>query len=223
VRRRAEGGLEYLGRIDQQVKIRGFRIEPGEVESVLREHPRVRECVVVPREDAPGDLRLVAYVVADGHVTERELRTHAREHLPEYMVPAAFVRIGSLPLTRHGKVDSGALPAPEKGSGPDEAFVAPVTAGEEMVAGIWAELLGVERVGVEDGFFDLGGNSVLLVRLQARLSAALGRDLSVIDLFRHTTVRSQADLLAGERSAHPGADVREWAAARRRRRMGAAG
>nr|ASV46716.1 non-ribosomal peptide synthetase [uncultured bacterium] len=158
VRWRTSGELEFLGRIDQQVKLRGFRIEPGEIEAVLRSHPEVRDATVLVRDDVPGGRQLVAYTAAraTGPADAAELRGWLRERLPEYMVPAAFVAVDSIPLTPNGKVDRRALPAPEQG-GPAEAYVAPRTAAEEQVAAIWAEVLGVQRVGVLDNFFEHGG------------------------------------------------------------------
>ena len=159
-RRRPDGDLEYLGRVDQQVKLRGFRIEPGEVEAALREHPGVSEAVVTAREDSPGGRYLVAYVLpAQGPgpgVTK--LRRFLQERLPDYLVPSAFVAVAALPRTPSGKVDRRALPAP----GPERpalegAYVAPRTPAEQVLADIWAQVLRLERVGVEDNFFTLGG------------------------------------------------------------------
>ncbi|HEU0080160.1 MAG TPA: amino acid adenylation domain-containing protein, partial [Longimicrobiaceae bacterium] len=149
--------LEYLGRLDAMVKVRGYRIEPGEVETVLRRHPAVRDCVVLAREDAPGERRLAAYVV--GGADADALRAHLRQSLPDYMVPAAFVPLEALPLTPNGKLDRKALPAPEPAA--EERYVAPRTPVEEVLAGIWAEVLRLERVGVNDDFFRSGGQSLL--------------------------------------------------------------
>ncbi|MBV9109781.1 MAG: amino acid adenylation domain-containing protein, partial [Gemmatimonadetes bacterium] len=156
--------LEYLGRIDHQVKVRGFRIEPGEIEAVLRAHPAVRDAVVLPRGEG-DETRLVAWIVyGDGAAGDAAaLREHAGSRLPDYMVPAAFVALDALPLTRNGKVDRAALPDPASGAAGD-AYVAPRTPTEEVLAGIWAALLGMERVGAEDGFFALGGHSLLATR-----------------------------------------------------------
>nr|ASV46671.1 hypothetical protein [uncultured bacterium] len=175
------GELEFLGRVDQQVKIRGFRIEPGEVESVLRAHPEVRDAAVLVRDDTPGGPQLVAYTV--GAADMSVLRAWLRERLPEYMVPAAFVAVDSIPLTPNGKTDRRALPAPER-AGPGEAYVAPRTAAEEQVAAIWAEVLGMERVGVYDNFFEHGGHSLRATQVVSRVRAAFGvDDLSLRHLF----------------------------------------
>jgi amino acid adenylation domain-containing protein len=182
---RADGTLEFLGRLDGQVKVRGFRIEPGEIEAVLRQHESVAECVVVARENAPGETRLVAYVV--GAVEAEELRGHVRESLPEYMVPAAFVVLERLPLTPNGKLDRKALPAPEHAADTDR-YVAPRTPMEEVLAGIWAEVLRLERVGVEESFFDLGGHSLLVTRVVSRVRELLGVELPLRALFEGPTV-----------------------------------
>ncbi|MFH9550555.1 amino acid adenylation domain-containing protein [Streptomyces sp. NPDC017435] len=207
-RRLADGSLEFVGRADDQVKIRGFRIELGEIEAVLGAHPGLREAVVVVREDAPGDKRLVGYVVAvrAGEVPGLgELRAHLSASLPEYMVPAAFVPLDGLPLTTNGKLDKRALPAPEGAAlGSDRAYVAPRTAVEEQIAGIWRDALGVERVGVEDGFFDLGGDSIRALVVVGALRAA-GHDLAVRDVLAARTVAALAELATGRPA--PAADA----------------
>ena len=195
VRRRTDGALEYLGRTDHQVKVRGFRIEPGEIEAALRRARGVGECAVVAREDAPGDRRLVAYVV--GEAKAEALRDHLRQSLPEYMVPAAFVFLDALPMTPNGKLDRKALPAPEPASA-EETYVAPRRPLEAALAEIWAEVLGCARVGVKENFFDLGGHSLLLVKVQARLREVLDRKIPVVDLFRFPTVAALAEHLGGE-------------------------
>jgi amino acid adenylation domain-containing protein len=189
VRWMADGTLEYLGRLDEQVKIRGFRIELGEIEVRLAEHPRVREAVVLAREDVPGDRRLVAYVV--GEVDADALRAHLRQGLPEYMVPGAFVVLDRLPLTANGKVDRKALPAPDLAPAEDR-YVAPRTPAEEGLAGIWAEVLGLERVGVEESFFDLGGHSLLATRVLSRVREVFGVELPLRVLFEAPTVAELA-------------------------------
>lgn len=158
-----DGNIQLIGRTDLQVKIRGFRVELGEVETVVRQHPLVREAVVMAREDELHDKRLVAYVIAEPDVAApvNELRGFLREKLPQYMIPSAFVFLPTLPRTASGKVDVQALPKPDQTNpGPEAAFVAPRTPTEMMLAGMWAQVLGVDRVSVYDNFFDLGGHSL---------------------------------------------------------------
>ncbi|MFL5385473.1 MAG: amino acid adenylation domain-containing protein [Longimicrobiaceae bacterium] len=201
-RYRADGGIECLGRLDEQVKIRGFRIEPGEVEAALLRLPGVRGARVLAREAPTGERRLVAYLAADEPEAVRApaLRAHLRARLPEHMVPGAFVVLAALPLTPGGKVDRGALPAPRWE--PGEAYVPPRTPAEEILAGIWAEVLGVERVGVHDSFFELGGHSLLATRVLSRVRRAFGAEVPLRALFEHPTVaglgeRVQAALASG--------------------------
>ncbi|MBW8879773.1 MAG: hypothetical protein JF614_32995, partial [Acidobacteria bacterium] len=186
-----------LGRIDHQVKLRGFRIELGEIEAQLRSHGLVREAVVLAREDRPGDKRLVAYVVGrEGLALDTgRLREHVASKLPEYMVPSAFVVLDWLPLTPSGKVDRRALPAPELGERGE--YVAPRTELERRLCEIWEELLGVERVGIEDNFFDLGGHSLLATQLVSRVRAALGVEVPLRELFEHPTIARFCERLPG--------------------------
>jgi amino acid adenylation domain-containing protein len=205
VRWSADGVVEYLGRLDQQVKIRGFRIEPGEVEAVLRLHPAVADCAVVVREDVPGGRRLAAYVV--GEVAMDDVRAHLRARLPEHMVPAAFVSLDALPLTANGKVDRRALPAPERAGDAGE-YAPPRTPVEEVLAAVWAELLGVDRVGRDDGFFALGGHSLLAMRAVSRIREALGVELPLRALFEAPTVAELAQRLErAEDAAGPSAPL----------------
>jgi amino acid adenylation domain-containing protein len=185
----AEGKLEFVGRVDEQVKVRGFRIEPGEIEAVLCAHEGVSEARVIVREDEPGEQRLVAYVV--GEADADAMREHLRRSLPEYMVPAAFVALEQLPLTPNGKLDVRALPAPELGAA-EERYVAPRTPVEEVLAEIWAGVLGVERVGAHDDFFELGGHSLLIMRLLAEIQAVFGLSLSIRTVFAMPTLESMA-------------------------------
>ncbi|HEY0016587.1 MAG TPA: non-ribosomal peptide synthetase, partial [Longimicrobium sp.] len=190
VRWRPEGVLEYLGRLDGQVKIRGFRIEAGEIEAVLRRHESVADCVVVAREDVPGEKRLVAYVVGD--VEAGALREHLRRELPEYMVPAAFVPLERLPLTPNGKLDRKTLPAPEGDAYARRSYEAPLGEVEAALAEIWAEVLGVGPVGRLDHFFELGGHSLLAARAVSRLRREHGMDLPLSAFFDHPTLEALA-------------------------------
>ncbi|MFL5382773.1 MAG: non-ribosomal peptide synthetase, partial [Longimicrobiaceae bacterium] len=218
------GVLEYLGRLDAQVKVRGFRIEPGEIEAVLRRHPAVVECAVVARAAGAGDTRLVAYVV--GAAEADALRAHVGRTLPDYMVPGAFVPLDALPLTPNGKLDRKALPAPEGSSYATRVYEAPRTEAERKVAAAWAEVLGVESVGAHDRFFDLGGHSLLLVRVQARLREAFGQPVPITHLFRYLTVSALAaalDAPAPEPAAAPADDARVRSGRHRLRARGRAG
>ena len=202
---RAGGDLEYLGRSDQQVKVRGFRIEPGEIEAAVATHPAVSDVAVVLREDAPGERRLVAYVVAAPGAqpaAAAALREHAARRLPDYMVPAAFVLLDRLPLTVNGKLDRAALPAPSRQRS-DTPFRPPSSALEASVAQVWAAVLGVERVGADDNFFDLGGHSLLLLQVQGELREVLGQEVPVVELFQNPTVRSLALALGGQAAPAP--------------------
>jgi amino acid adenylation domain-containing protein len=190
-----DGNVEFLGRNDDQVKLRGFRIELGEIEAVLRQHPAVQEAVVIAREDTPGEKRLVAYVVADQQPGpgSSDLRRFLQAKLPDYMVPAAFVRLDALPLTPNGKVDRRALPAPE-GLRPEleAAYVAPTTEVERSIAAVWREVLGIDQVGIHDNFFNLGGHSLMALQVLSRLRRALRVELSVRVLFEAPTVAGLA-------------------------------
>ena len=207
-----DGNIEFLGRIDHQVKVRGFRIELGEIEAVLGEHSKVFQSVVLAREEAFGDKRLVAYVVARDRAaaTANELRAYLKEKLPEYMVPSAFVFLDSLPFTPNGKLDRNALPAPDQNSSETaEAYVAPHTPVEEMIADIWAEVLKLEKIGIYDNFFDLGGHSLLATQVMSRLRAGLPMDLSLRVLFEAPTVAELASRV--EQSISEAGELEEFA------------
>ncbi|WP_420130151.1 amino acid adenylation domain-containing protein, partial [Longimicrobium sp.] len=199
VRWNAEGNLEYLGRFDHQVKIRGFRVELGEIESALRGYPGVRDCVVVAREDVPGEKRLAAYLVG-GDGDAEALRAHLRRTLPEHFVPAAFVTLDEMPLTPNGKLDRKALPAPDL-SAAREAYEAPRTPAEEVLAGIWAQALGLERVGITDNVFALGAESLVATRAASAIRQAFGVELSVRTMFEARTVAEQAERVEAARHA----------------------
>jgi amino acid adenylation domain-containing protein len=209
-RYRPDGRLEYLGRSDQQVKVRGFRVEPGEVEAVLRSHPGVRTAVVLPRQDLPGGVALVAYLAtAPGAVAARELRALAAARLPEYMLPAAYMFLESMPQTAHGKLDRralAALPLAAMERGERGGDGAPRTPAEELVAGIFADLLGAERVGSAADFFALGGHSVLAIQLASRVRAVFAVELPVRVIFEAPTVAALAAWIEERRDGGSGAE-----------------
>ena len=190
----ADGQLRYLGRSDEQVKIRGYRIELGEVQAALSALDGVEQAAVIAREDRPGDKRLVGYVT--GTADPAAVRTALAERLPSYMVPAAVVGLEALPLTVNGKLDKRALPAPEYQDG--DHYRAPASAVEEILAGIYAQVLGVERVGADDSFFDLGGNSLSAMRLIAAINSGLDAGLSVRTVFEAPTVAQLAPRIGGD-------------------------
>ena len=200
-----DGNIDFLGRIDFQVKIRGFRIELNEIESILIQHPEIREVVVIAREDHPGNKQLVAYVVpeyslSDDHsLTVIILRTFLKEKVPEYMIPAAIVILDNIPLNSNGKVDRKSLPAPDgeilRG---DQAFVAPSNSIETLIADVWSQVLGLERVGINDNFFDIGGNSLLVIQVHTKLQEILGQDISIVNLFRYPTINVLTQFLNQE-------------------------
>jgi acyl-coenzyme A synthetase/AMP-(fatty) acid ligase/acyl carrier protein len=191
-----DSNLEFLGRLDSQVKLRGFRIELGEIEVVLRQHPAVREAVVVVREDEPGDTRLVAYLVAsrEDEPASGAVRNFLVGQLPGYMIPSAIVWLKALPLTPSGKLDRKALPILDRAQlGAGEAFVPPRSPLEQTLAGIWAEVLRVERIGVHDNFFELGGHSLLAMQVISRVRTAFQVDLPLPSFFAAPTVAGLAD------------------------------
>ncbi|MFP2930484.1 amino acid adenylation domain-containing protein, partial [Pyxidicoccus sp. 3LG] len=200
---RNDGVLEFLGRADAQVKVRGYRIELAEIEAALLSHPAVREAVVLAREDRPGDKRLVGYVVASSEdATSADLRSYLAQRLPEYMVPSAIVLLAALPLTSNAKVDRKALPAPESLQSDSAAdFVAPRTSTEELLAALFAQVLGLAHVSVSSSFFDLGGHSLLATQLVSRIRAAFQVDLPLRELFEAPTVDALARRLDSAVSA----------------------
>jgi amino acid adenylation domain-containing protein len=194
-----DGTIAFGGRRDFQVKIRGFRIELGEIEVALGAHPAMRECTVIVREDSPGEKRLVAYVVPtspEAAPAPTELRAFLKESLPDYMIPTVFVTLAALPLTANGKVDRAALPAPtEGGAAPGSTTVAPRDELEAQIVTIWRRVLNISRVGITDSFFDLGGHSMLAVRMASELKKVLGRTIPLMSLFEAQTIEQIADLL----------------------------
>jgi amino acid adenylation domain-containing protein len=204
VRRLPDGNLEFLGRADQQVKIRGLRIELGEIESQLRAHALVRDAVVLVREDMPGDKRLSAYVTATDAVsppTIDALRAHLTTRIPEYMVPSSWVVLDALPLTPNGKVDRKALPAPDLASAA-AAYVPPRNALEEQLCAVFAEVLRLPQVGVDDDFFALGGHSLMVMQLLNRIRLAIGIEMSVRTVFECPTVALLARGAGSSESTH---------------------
>ncbi|MGW0927659.1 non-ribosomal peptide synthase/polyketide synthase [Streptomyces sp. NPDC002644] len=203
-RRLSDGTLEFLGRADDQVKIRGFRVEPGEAEAALAAHPGVADAAVVAREDGAGAKRLVAYVVGEAGEVPDGLLESARRTLPDYLVPSVVVPLAALPLSANGKVDRAALPAPaDAARRPDRARLAPRTEAERRTVEVFAQVLGGERPGAEDDFFLLGGDSILSIRLAARLAEEFGTDVSPRAVFDHPTPAALAALLTGPGTAAP--------------------
>ncbi|MCW2609183.1 MAG: amino acid adenylation protein, partial [Cryptosporangiaceae bacterium] len=198
-----DGAIEFVGRADQQVKLRGFRIEPGEIQAVVATHPDVAQVAVIVREDRPGDKRLVAYLVAHREIETSALRRHVAAALPDYMVPSAFVTLPELPLNSNGKVDQKALPVPVAST--DTRGREPRTPVEELLCALFADVLGVAQVSIDDNFFDLGGHSLLATRLVGRVRTTLDADLAIRDLFEAPTVATVAARLGteAERGARP--------------------
>jgi acyl carrier protein len=194
-RERADGQISFLGRTDDQIKIRGYRIEPSEISAALDRHPEVRASLIMAREDTPGDKRLVGYVVLNeaADLTHRGLRDYLRSFLPEYMLPAAFVRVTDFPLTSHGKIDRTALPVPSaENTVDDEISDGPRSTIEQRIADILGELLNLDEIGVDDNFFLLGGHSLLGAQLMARLREGFGVEIGLRSLFQAPTVSALA-------------------------------
>jgi hypothetical protein len=204
VRWRADGMLAFVGRADSQLKVRGYRIEPGEIEAVLQQHPQVAEAAVALRSAPGGEPRLVAYVVGVAGAAGLEqaaLRGWLLQQLPAYMVPAVVVVLPALPRTPAGKLDRAKLPAPEaEADAVAPPHVPPTSSLELLIAGVWQDVLGVTQVGLHDNFFDLGGHSLLLLRVQYRLQELLARPITMIDLFRYPTIHSLAATLGQQQA-----------------------
>jgi hypothetical protein len=196
-RYKADGRLEYLGRLDYQLKLRGYRIELGEIEAVLSAYEKVSEAVVIAREENE-EKQLVAYVVGEAETTE--LKRYLQQRLPEYMIPPVWMKLDALPLTTNGKVDRRALPTPgaTTRSEPEDTYVAPRTPIELELTSIWREVLRIDRVGIHGNFFDLGGHSLLMVQLQHKIRMSLNRNVSIVELFKYPTIRALAAHLEGE-------------------------
>jgi amino acid adenylation domain-containing protein len=199
-----DGTIEYLGRIDHQVKIRGFRLELGEIEAVLSQHPIVREVIVMARGETYEDKQLVAYLVGERSLTTNELRNYLKEFLPEYAIPSLFVWLDSLPLLANGKVNRRALPMPDKLRPTlTETYQAPNSEIERAIANIWQEVLNLEKIGIHDNFFDLGGHSLLIVRVTHQLNTVLNQNLSVVEMFQNPTIDSLARYLTQKTELKP--------------------
>ena len=206
-----DGNIEYLGRIDFQVKIRGNRVELGEIEAAILKDPSVKDCVVLAREDSPGEQRLVAYIIEnDGQFSLSAMRRKLAAELPDYMIPAVFVPVPFFPLSPSGKIDRLALPIPDR-KRPELAskYIATRSETERLIAGAWKDLLPVDKVGLDDNFFDLGGHSLLLIRLATILGMIFHQDISVMRLFEHPTVREQADFIRGMKNGIQISDTRQ--------------
>ncbi|MEH1943850.1 MAG: amino acid adenylation domain-containing protein [Nostoc sp.] len=198
-----DGSVEILGRQDRQIKIRGVRIEPGEIETLLNQHPNIQSSVIIAREDMPGDKRLVAYIVFNQQqaqsLTSSELRSFLKQRLPEYMLPSSFVFLDALPLTPNGKVDRHALPAPDQIQQMSATtFVAPRDELEIELTKIWEDVLGIKPISIKDNFFELGGHSLLAVRLFAQIEKTFGKNLPLATLFQESTIEKLASILRPE-------------------------
>ncbi|MEG4083311.1 amino acid adenylation domain-containing protein [Microcoleus sp. POL10_C6] len=207
-----DGNIEFIGRVDRQVKLRGFRIELGEIEAGLSHHPSVREAAVLLQENEPGNQRLVAYIVSHSKLSVQEsqlienLRSFLKEKLPEYMIPSAFVVLKALPLNPNGKIDRQALPAPSIAANFTDTFVGPRTPGEEILAGIWSQLLNLKKVGIHDNFFDLGGHSLLITQLLAKVRESFQVELPLRVLFEAPTVAGLAEKIEMQQGGNTAGD-----------------
>jgi acyl carrier protein len=191
-----EGVIEFLGRIDHQVKIRGFRIELGEIESRLLTHEKIKDAVVIAREST-DDKYICAYIVSEREFTSFELKEYLSAELPDYMIPSYFVQLDKIPLTPNGKVDREALLSLGTPLGTGVEYVPPGSEIDKKIAGIWKEILKQEKISIHDNFFEIGGDSLLIIRLNSSLKKAFNKDISVASMFRYPTVRTMGEYLAG--------------------------
>jgi acyl carrier protein len=231
VRRLPDGALEYLGRLDHQVKLRGFRIELGEIEAAVRAHPQgrsgIRDVLVLVGKDGSGDPQLVAYLAPEPGATPNlaELRAGLRAALPDYMTPSAFVTLDAFPLTPNGKVDRKALEreyeARWRHARPelDAQYVMPRNELEQAIAALWQSVLGIEKVGVHDNFFDLGGHSLKLAKVHSRLSELANRELPMVELFKYPTISALAEYLSREPNSRASLQESRKRAAKQREAM----
>ncbi|MBE7384657.1 MAG: amino acid adenylation domain-containing protein [Leptolyngbya sp. SIO1E4] len=195
-----DGNVKFLGRIDHQVKVRGFRIELEEIEAALLQYPEINEALVIVREDHPDDKRIVAYLVCNQEQipTVNQLQNFLKKKLPNYMIPSAFVVLDTIPLTPNGKVDRGILPPPESRPQLEEAYVMPQTEVEKFIATVWKEMLQIEKVGINDNFFSIGGNSLLLIKIQAKLNEVFRKELLIIEFFKYPTIKELAQYITNK-------------------------
>jgi acyl carrier protein len=199
-----DGTVECLGRVDHQVKVRGFRIELGEIESVLREHKGIADALVTARQDSLGENRLVGYVISrNGPPSTIELRDFAKTKLPLFMVPAQFVVLKSFPLTPNGKLDIRGLPAPESAGTVSSSYQPPRTPDEQCLASIWQDVLGLKQIGIDDHFFELGGDSLSATRAFARTNESFGTGLTLREMLDHPTIRGIAELIVRSKNTAP--------------------
>jgi amino acid adenylation domain-containing protein len=218
-----DGDIDYLGRIDFQVKIRGNRIELGEIEAVVQQDPSVRQCAVTVREDSPGEKRLVAYVVeVPGKFSISDMRKKLAKKLPDYMIPAVFMLLPSLPLTPSGKTDRRALPKPGRERPKlENQYIATGTETEKKLAQVWCEVLQLDQVGIDDNFFDVGGNSIQLAQVHSRLQVLMDREFPIMDLFVHTTIRAAAAFFLKDTKTERGVSAIQDRAQRQREALAA--
>ncbi|HEU5383897.1 MAG TPA: non-ribosomal peptide synthetase, partial [Ktedonobacteraceae bacterium] len=224
----SDGVIEFLGRLDWQIKFHGFRVEPGEIEAVLSQYPGVQQTVVVVREDMPGDQQLVAYVVTDQQqpLVIAELRAYLRQYLPHYMVPSRFVLLDTLPMNPNGKVNRKVLPPPQTTQREvNETYVAPRSDLERRISAIWCSVLNLEKAGIYDNFFDLGGHSLSLVRVHQQIQEQFDKTFSLIEMYRYPTISGQVDYLLQTLGANlpgkqqPDAGTRQREAILRQKRL----
>jgi len=217
-----DGNLQFLGRVDFQVKIRGFRIELGEIEAGLTKHPDVEKAVVLARKDQAGEDRLVAYIVHDHKPmpSPDQLRGFLKASLPDYMVPSYFVSLDQLPLTQSGKIDRKALPQPEElGSVSEASYVKPRTETETLIAAIWQDVLKLEKIGIHDNFFDLGGHSLSMAKVHSQLCERLQQDISIVELFKYPTIHRLSQFLQQEQEKKPIYEEKQQRASRQRKAL----
>lgn len=201
-----DGNIEYLGRIDEQVKIRGYRIELGEIESALNEIESVKQSAVIARSNKTGSKILIGYIVPKEDFNKEEIVSYLQSRLPEYMVPAVWIELETLPITSSGKINKKALPDPDTGELLINQYVAPRNETERILAEIWKELLGIENVGIHDNFFELGGHSLLIVKMVSHIKKHLSVSVPVLLLFQFNTISDISSYLELEQYTEQSGD-----------------